>query len=56
MSPRPIGSSIAPPRRAWQPRRRAADLKKQAGGSIAGPVEMAFTHALAVDVMASIPG
>lgn len=35
---------------------RAADLKEQAGGPIANPGEMAFTHALAVDVLASIPG
>ncbi len=35
---------------------RAADLKEQAGGPIANPGEMAFTHDLAVDVIASIPG
>jgi cytochrome c peroxidase len=35
---------------------RAADLKEQAGGPIANPGEMAFTHTLAVDVLASIPG
>jgi cytochrome c peroxidase len=35
---------------------RAADLKEQAGGPIANPGEMAFTHALAVDMLASIPG
>lgn len=35
---------------------RAADLKEQAGGPIANPGEMAFTHELAVDVLASIPG
>lgn len=34
---------------------RAADLKEQAGGPIANPGEMASTHALAVDVLASIP-
>ncbi len=34
---------------------RAADLKAQAGGPIANPGEMAFTHELAVDVLASIP-
>lgn len=35
---------------------RAADLKEQAGGPIANPGEMAFTHELAVDVVESIPG
>ncbi|WP_253550723.1 cytochrome-c peroxidase [Herbaspirillum rubrisubalbicans] len=35
---------------------RAADLKAQAGGPIANPGEMAFSHALAVDVLQSIPG
>ena len=35
---------------------RAADLKEQAGGPIANPSEMAFTHKLAVDMLASIPG
>ena len=35
---------------------RAADLKEQAGGPIANPGEMAFTHTLAVDVLQSIPG
>ncbi|WP_460844103.1 cytochrome-c peroxidase [Noviherbaspirillum agri] len=35
---------------------RAADLKAQAGGPIANPGEMAFTHALAVDTLQSIPG
>lgn len=35
---------------------RAADLKAQAAGPIANPGEMASTHALAVDVIASIPG
>lgn len=35
---------------------RAADLKTQAGGPIANPGEMAFTHELAVDVLKSIPG
>nr|VFJ43421.1 MAG: cytochrome c peroxidase [Candidatus Kentron sp. DK]VFJ58728.1 MAG: cytochrome c peroxidase [Candidatus Kentron sp. DK] len=34
---------------------RAADLKEQAGGPIANPGEMAFTHELAVEVLASIP-
>lgn len=35
---------------------RAKDLKDQAGGPIANPKEMAFTHELAVDVLNSIPG
>lgn len=34
---------------------RAADLKEQAGGPIANPGEMALTHAIAIDVLASIP-
>jgi cytochrome c peroxidase len=34
---------------------RARDLKEQAGGPIANPGEMAFTHELAVEVLASIP-
>lgn len=34
---------------------RAADLKAQAGGPIANPGEMAFTHVLAIDVLKSIP-
>lgn len=34
---------------------RAADLKAQAGGPIANPGEMGFTHALAVSVIESIP-
>ena len=34
---------------------RAADLKEQAGGPIANPGEMASTHTLAIDVLASIP-
>ena len=34
---------------------RAADLKEQAGGPISNPLEMASNHALAVDVIASIP-
>ena len=34
---------------------RAATLKAQAGGPIANPREMAFTHELAVGVIASIP-
>jgi len=35
---------------------RAADLNAQAGGPIANPGEMAFTHELAVEVLQSIPG
>jgi len=35
---------------------RANDLEAQAGGPIANPGEMAFTHPLAVEVIASIPG
>ena len=34
---------------------RAANLKEQAGGPIANPGEMAFTHRLAVSVLTSIP-
>ena len=34
---------------------RAKDLKAQAGGPIANPGEMAFTHKLAVEVLQSIP-
>ena len=34
---------------------RAADLKEQAGGPIANPGEMAFTHTLAIDLLESIP-
>ncbi len=34
---------------------RAADLKAQAGGPIANPGEMGFTHTLAMDVLTSIP-
>jgi len=34
----------------------AADLKEQAGGPMANPGEMAFTHMLAVEVLQSIPG
>lgn len=34
---------------------RAADLKEQAGGPIANPGEMAFSHTLAIDVLSSIP-
>lgn len=34
---------------------RAKDLQEQAGGPIANPGEMAFTHALAVDLLRSIP-
>ena len=35
---------------------RAADLKEQAGGPIANPGEMAFTHDLAVAMLETIPG
>ncbi len=35
---------------------RAKDLKAQAGGPIANPGEMGFTHKLAVDLLKSIPG
>lgn len=35
---------------------RAATLKEQAGGPIANPVEMGFTHELAVAVLGTIPG
>lgn len=35
---------------------RAADLKEQAGGPIANPGEMGFTHQLAVGVLQTIPG
>jgi cytochrome c peroxidase len=34
---------------------RAANLKEQAGGPIANPREMAFSHTLAIDVLESIP-
>lgn len=34
---------------------RAADLKAQAGGPIANPGEMAFTHELAIGLLTSIP-
>lgn len=34
---------------------RAKDLKEQAGGPIANPKEMAFTHDLAIDMLSSIP-
>lgn len=34
---------------------RAASLKEQAGGPIANPMEMGFSHDLAVDVLRSIP-
>ncbi|MDR0234074.1 MAG: cytochrome-c peroxidase [Zoogloeaceae bacterium] len=34
---------------------RAADLKAQAGGPIANPMEMGFSHSLAVEVLATIP-
>ena len=34
---------------------RAANLQEQAGGPISNPLEMASNHALAVDVIASIP-
>jgi cytochrome c peroxidase len=35
---------------------RAKDLKEQAGGPIANPGEMAFTHDLAIGMLQSIPG
>jgi cytochrome c peroxidase len=35
---------------------RAKDLKEQAGGPIANPGEMAFTHELAIETLRSIPG
>lgn len=35
---------------------RAADLKEQAGGPIENPMEMGFTHDLAVKTVATIPG
>jgi cytochrome c peroxidase len=35
---------------------RAADLKEQAGGPIANPGAMAFSHTLAIAVLDSIPG
>lgn len=35
---------------------RAADLKEQAGGPIANPGEMAFSHTLAIGVLETIPG
>ncbi len=35
---------------------RAADLKAQAGGPIANPMEMASSHVLAIEVLQSIPG
>jgi len=35
---------------------RAKDLQAQAGGPIANPGEMGFTHELAVEVLQSIPG
>lgn len=35
---------------------RAKDLQEQAGGPIANPGEMAFSHELAVSVLESIPG
>ncbi|OUS17373.1 cytochrome C biogenesis protein CcsA [Gammaproteobacteria bacterium 50_400_T64] len=34
---------------------RATDLQEQAGGPIANPGEMALTHEIAIDVLASIP-
>jgi cytochrome c peroxidase len=34
---------------------RARDLREQAGGPIANPGEMAFTHELAIEVLQSIP-
>ena len=35
---------------------RAADLKAQAGGPIANPGEMGFTHELAIKTLETIPG
>jgi len=35
---------------------RAADLKEQAGGPIANPIEMGFTHELALTTLQGIPG
>ena len=35
---------------------RAKDLREQAGGPIANPMEMASTHELAIQVLSSIPG
>ncbi|MBC2607249.1 cytochrome-c peroxidase [Pelagicoccus albus] len=35
---------------------RAADLKEQAGGPIANPSEMGFTHELAISTLEGIPG
>ena len=35
---------------------RAADLKEQAGGPIANPKEMGFSHELAVNMLLTIPG
>jgi len=35
---------------------RAADLQAQAGGPIANPGEMGFSHTLAVDMLQTIPG
>jgi cytochrome c peroxidase len=35
---------------------RAANLKEQAGGPIANPGEMAFSHTLAIGVLGTIPG
>lgn len=35
---------------------RAANLQEQAGGPIANPGEMAFSHTLAVDMLETIPG
>ena len=35
---------------------RVGTLKEQAGGPIANPAEMAFTHGLAVDMLNTIPG
>ena len=34
---------------------RAGDLREQAGGPIANPMEMAFTHELALEFLSSIP-
>src|SRR5690554_4815847 len=52
ISPTVLNSSLAVAQ-FWDG--RAADLKEQAGGPIANPLEMASNHALAVDVINSIP-
>jgi hypothetical protein len=46
-----LGSAVT----GYEPGDLAADLKEQAGGPIANPREMGFTHQLAVSVLASIP-